>query len=176
MTTAENEDVLLRVVVGDARIESRWGAERVTASHTAFVSGPTGRPFVSVSVPSLSDGFEHWSASRTRMATLVAGSPDRTVIDQYTESQGVTYAGVGIYSQFGPGARGNPREQSGQAQRGSRGDRGDRHSDRRGRGKHSYSSREEEDTADNAPPARTAPQSAAPAAGGSFRTLAKPRS
>jgi hypothetical protein len=45
--SAHNRDVLVRVVEGQAQIESPRGVESVTSTQTGFVSGPTGRPFVS---------------------------------------------------------------------------------------------------------------------------------
>ena len=61
---ATNRDVLVQVVEGDARIESRWGVEAVTSTQTAFVSGPTGRPFVSAFVQPQRDSFVLWCNSR----------------------------------------------------------------------------------------------------------------
>lgn len=61
--TATNTDLLVRVVDGDARIESSWGSEAVAATQSAFVSGATGRPFVSPWVPR-HDAFHHWAGRR----------------------------------------------------------------------------------------------------------------
>ncbi len=54
--TAASGDLLIRVVEGHARVQSPWGIESVTATQTAFVSGPTGMPFVSTSLL-VSDDF-----------------------------------------------------------------------------------------------------------------------
>jgi hypothetical protein len=62
-TSAGNRDVLVRVVEGHAQIESPWGVESVTSTQTAFVSGPTGRPFVSPYVHLQYDAFMQWSNS-----------------------------------------------------------------------------------------------------------------
>ena len=67
--TATNSDLLVRVVDGDARIESSWGSEAVAATQSAFVSGPTGRPFVSPWVPPQHDAFHQWAGGR--MVVLV---------------------------------------------------------------------------------------------------------
>jgi hypothetical protein len=61
---ARTRDLLVRVVEGQARIESPWGIEAVMAAQTAFVSGPTGRPFVSAWVNAHQDAFLEWSGSR----------------------------------------------------------------------------------------------------------------
>ena len=65
VTTSNSNDLLVRVVSGDARIESRWGSDALAATQSAFVSGPTGQPFVSPWVASDHDGFYHWSGGRT---------------------------------------------------------------------------------------------------------------
>ena len=62
--TATNSDLLVRVVDGDARIESSWGSEAVAATQSAFVSGPTGRPFVSPWVAPQHDTFHQWAGGR----------------------------------------------------------------------------------------------------------------
>src|SRR5688572_15762549 len=62
-TSANNRDVLVRVVEGQAQIESPWGVESVTSTQTAFVSGPTGRPFVSGYHHVQYDAFLQWSNS-----------------------------------------------------------------------------------------------------------------
>ncbi len=67
--TATNSDLLVRVVDGDARIESSWGSEAVAATQSAFVSGLTGRPFVSPWVPPQHDAFHQWAGGR--MVVLV---------------------------------------------------------------------------------------------------------
>ncbi len=67
--TATNSDLLVRVVDGDARIESSWGSEAVAATQSAFVSGLTGRPFVSPWVPPQHDAFYQWAGGR--MVVLV---------------------------------------------------------------------------------------------------------
>ena len=67
--TTTNGDLLVRVVDGDARIESSWGSEAVTATQGAFVSGPTGQPFVSPWVPPQHDTFYQWAGGR--MVVLV---------------------------------------------------------------------------------------------------------
>jgi hypothetical protein len=64
VTTTGSNDLLVRVVDGDARVESSWGSDVVTATQSAFVSGPTGRPFVSPWVPSPHDTFHHWAGGR----------------------------------------------------------------------------------------------------------------
>ncbi len=64
VTTSGNHDLLVRVVDGDARIESSWGSEAVAATQSAFVSGPTGRPFMSPWVASQHDTFHHWAGRR----------------------------------------------------------------------------------------------------------------
>ena len=61
--SANNRDVLVRVVEGQAQIESPWGVESVTSTQTAFVSGPTGRPFVSGYHHVQNDAFVQWSNS-----------------------------------------------------------------------------------------------------------------
>ena len=61
---ATNRDVLVQVVEGDARIESQSGVEAVTSTQTAFVSGPTGRSFVSAFVQGQRDSFVLWCNSR----------------------------------------------------------------------------------------------------------------
>lgn len=61
---ATNRDVLVRVVEGDARIESPSGLEAVGSTQTAFVSGPTGRSFVSRSIHVQHDAFVQWCNSR----------------------------------------------------------------------------------------------------------------
>ena len=194
LTSGRQHDTLLRVVIGDARLETRWLSEPVPAHHTAFVSGPTGRPFVSVYVPPLADGFEHWSAMRTMMATLGPGSPERTVeelerygpvVDEYRESQGDGFM-TGYYYPSGPYVKGRfdgrhrPRS-SGDADRGDRqGDhrgRADREGDRRGRAEHARKgSREEEPPVPAPRPA--APRASAPAApvpAGALKGVAVPR-
>lgn len=65
VTTSPSHDLLVRVVDGDARIESPWGSEAVGATQSAFVSGPTGRPFVGPWVASPHDGFYQWAGGRT---------------------------------------------------------------------------------------------------------------
>jgi hypothetical protein len=165
MTAARQRDALLRVVIGESRIESRWGFETVAAHRTAFVSGPTGRPFVSVYVPPFADPFENWSAARTMMATLGPGSPARTVeelerhgpvIDEYREPQGVEYV-TGYYYPSGPYARGRF-----DGRHHPRGDddagRGDRDGDRRGRAERARKGAREEE------PPVAAPRPAAPRA------------
>lgn len=62
--TATNSDLLVRVVDGDARIESSWGSEAVTATESALVSGPTGRPFVAPWVAGHRDAFHQWAGGR----------------------------------------------------------------------------------------------------------------
>jgi hypothetical protein len=64
VTAANGHDLLVRVVEGDARIESSWGSEAVTATQSAFVSGPTGRPFVAPWVASPHDVFHQWAGGR----------------------------------------------------------------------------------------------------------------
>jgi hypothetical protein len=64
VTTSDNHDLLVRVVDGDARIESSWGSEAVAATQSAFVSGPTGRPFVTRWVASPHDVFHQWADGR----------------------------------------------------------------------------------------------------------------
>ena len=61
---ATNRDLLVQVVEGDARIESQSGVEAVTSTQTAFVSGPTGRSFVSAFVQPQRDSFVLWCNSR----------------------------------------------------------------------------------------------------------------
>ena len=61
---ATSRDVLVQVVEGDARIESPRGVESVRSTQTAFVSGPTGRPFVSALVRPHRDSFALWCNSR----------------------------------------------------------------------------------------------------------------
>ena len=61
---ATNRDVLVQVVEGDARIESPLGVESVTSTQAAFVSGPTGRPFVGALVQRQRDSFALWCNSR----------------------------------------------------------------------------------------------------------------
>ena len=61
---ASNRDVLVRVVEGNARIESPWGVESVRSTQTAFVSGPTGRPFVSPWIHTQHDAFLVWGNAR----------------------------------------------------------------------------------------------------------------
>jgi hypothetical protein len=61
---ASNRDVLVSVVEGDARIESPWGFESVRSTQTAFVSGPTGRPFVTPWIQTRHDSFVQWCNSR----------------------------------------------------------------------------------------------------------------
>jgi hypothetical protein len=61
--SAHNRDVLVRVVEGQAQIESPWGVESVTPTQTGFVSGPTGRPFVSGYHHVQYDAFLQWSNS-----------------------------------------------------------------------------------------------------------------
>lgn len=65
VTTSNSRDLLVRVVDGDARIESSWGSEAVAATESAFLSGPTGRPFVSPWVARQHDGFHQWAGGRT---------------------------------------------------------------------------------------------------------------
>ena len=62
--TTTSSDLLVRVVDGDARIESSWGSEAVAATQSAFVSGPTGRPFVGPWVPPQHDAFHQWAGGR----------------------------------------------------------------------------------------------------------------
>jgi hypothetical protein len=69
ITAANSHDLLVRVVDGDARIESSWGSEAVAATQSAFVSGPTGRPFVSPWLASPHDAFHQWAGGR--MVVLV---------------------------------------------------------------------------------------------------------
>jgi hypothetical protein len=69
VTTSDNLDLLVRVVDGDARIESSWGSEAVAATQSAFVSGPTGRPFVGPWLASPHDAFHQWAGGR--MVVLV---------------------------------------------------------------------------------------------------------
>ena len=61
--SANNRDVLVRVVEGRAQIESLWRAESVTSTQSAFVSGSTGRPFVSGYHDAQYDAFLQWSNS-----------------------------------------------------------------------------------------------------------------
>ena len=61
--TPNHRDVLVRVVEGQAQIESPWGVQSVAATQTAFVSGPTGRPFVSSYGHLRHDAFVQWSHS-----------------------------------------------------------------------------------------------------------------
>ena len=63
-TTAANRDLMVNVIDGDARIVSPWGSEAVTASQTAFVSGPTGRPFVTPFVGAPADQFYQYAGTR----------------------------------------------------------------------------------------------------------------
>jgi len=65
VTAANGHDLLVRVVEGDARIESSWGSEAVAATQSGFVSGPTGRPFVGPWVASPHDAFHQWAGGRT---------------------------------------------------------------------------------------------------------------
>ena len=183
MTTGRQHDTLLRVVIGDARIETRWISEPVSAHHTAFVSGPTGRPFVTVYVPPLADGFENWSAMRTMMATLGPGSPERSVeelerygpvVDEYRESQGDGFMNGYYYYPSGPYIRGTfdgrhrPRG-DGDAGRGDRPE-----GDRRGRAEHTRKGSREEEVPVPAPrPA--APRTSAPVPAGALRGVAVPR-
>lgn len=67
--TTANSDLLVRVVDGDARIESSWGSEAVTATQSALVSGPTSRPFVGPWVARQHDAFHQWAGGR--MVVLV---------------------------------------------------------------------------------------------------------
>jgi hypothetical protein len=67
--TTTNTDLLVRVVDGDARIESRWGSDVVAATQSAFVSGPTGQPFVGPFVAPQHDSFHQWAGGR--MVVLV---------------------------------------------------------------------------------------------------------
>lgn len=69
---AGNADVLLRVVSGSARVECPWGGEAIAAYHSALLSGPSCRPFVSKWIPPQSDDFERWALARTVMATSTA--------------------------------------------------------------------------------------------------------
>lgn len=69
---AGNADVLLRVVSGSARVECPWGGEAIAAYHSALLSGPSCRPFVSKWIPPHSDDFERWALARTVMATSTA--------------------------------------------------------------------------------------------------------
>jgi hypothetical protein len=62
--SATNRDVLVHVVEGDARIESPWGSESVRSTQTAFVSGPTGQPFVSSWMHTPQDPFVRWYSAR----------------------------------------------------------------------------------------------------------------
>src|SRR5688500_3088420 len=62
--TTTNTDLLVRVVDGDARIESRWGSDAVAATQSAFVSGPTGQPFVGPFVAFEHDTFHQWAGGR----------------------------------------------------------------------------------------------------------------
>jgi hypothetical protein len=187
MTTSRQHDALVRVVVGDARIESRWGAEAVPTNHVAFVSGPTGRPFVSPFVPALSDGFENWSATRTMVATMGPGSPVRTVeelerfgpaIDEYREPQGGGFVTGYYYSYYYPSGPyrdrfdGRHRPRWDDAPR-----RGDRDDNRRGRAERARKEREDEPQPAPAPrqaaPRATAP--AAPVVPGAMKGVAVPR-
>ena len=61
---ATNRDVLISVVEGDARVESPWGVESVRSTQTAFVSGPTGRPFVTPWMQTRHDSFVQWCNAR----------------------------------------------------------------------------------------------------------------
>ena len=61
--SANNRDVLVRVVEGRAQIESLWRVESVTSTQSAFVSGSTGRPFVSGYHDVQYDAFLQWSNS-----------------------------------------------------------------------------------------------------------------
>ena len=67
--TTTNTDLLVRVVDGDARIESRWGSDAVAATQSAFVAGPTGQPFVGPWVAPQHDAFHQWAGGR--MVVLV---------------------------------------------------------------------------------------------------------
>jgi hypothetical protein len=67
--TMTNTDLLVRVVDGDARIESRWGSDAVAATQSAFVSGTTGQPFVGPFVAPQHDTFHQWAGAR--MVVLV---------------------------------------------------------------------------------------------------------
>jgi hypothetical protein len=67
--TTTDTDLLVRVVDGDARIESRWGSDAVAATQSAFVSGPTGQPFVGPFVAPQHDTFHQWAGGR--MVVLV---------------------------------------------------------------------------------------------------------
>jgi hypothetical protein len=69
ITAANSHDLLVRVVDGDARIESSWGSEAVAATQSAFATGPTGRPFVSPWLASPHDAFHQWAGGR--MVVLV---------------------------------------------------------------------------------------------------------
>lgn len=69
---ADNHEVLLRVVSGSARVECPWGGEAIAVYHSALLSGPSCRPFVSKWIPPQSDDFEHWALARTVMATSTA--------------------------------------------------------------------------------------------------------
>src|SRR5687768_7807595 len=64
VTASSSNDLLVRVVDGDARIESRWGSDAVAATQSAFVSGPTGRPFISPWVAFEHDTFHQWAGGR----------------------------------------------------------------------------------------------------------------
>ena len=64
VTASTSNDLLVRVVEGDARIESSWGSDVVAATQSAFVSGPTGQPFVSPWVASSQDSFHQWADGR----------------------------------------------------------------------------------------------------------------
>ena len=66
--SAANHDVLVRVVEGRAEIASPWGRESVTSTQAAFVSGPTGRPFVSPWVGMQHDSFLQWGNTRFVLA------------------------------------------------------------------------------------------------------------
>ncbi len=64
MTTAAQRDLLVRVLDGDARVESPWGIEPVAATQTAFVSGPTGHPFVTPWLAPGADAFYQYASTR----------------------------------------------------------------------------------------------------------------
>ena len=71
---ANNRDLLVRVVEGHAQIRSPWGVESVTSAQTAFVSGPTGRPFISPWIPTEHDAFLQWGNSRYAAAVPPSAS------------------------------------------------------------------------------------------------------
>jgi hypothetical protein len=62
--SAANRDMLVRVVEGDAQIESPRGVESVAATETAFVSGSTGRSYISAWIQTGYDSFGQWCHAR----------------------------------------------------------------------------------------------------------------